>query len=54
VSGSASARLVLAAAGLVVWGLGIRADDSVLQYVGIGLLAAAVVVRFFRRPDVRG
>jgi hypothetical protein len=48
-----SARLVLAAAGLVVWGIGIRAEDSVLQYVGIGLLVVAVVLRFVRRPDPR-
>jgi hypothetical protein len=45
-------KLVFAAAGLVVWGLGIRANDTVLQYVGIGLLLMAVLIRFVLRSDV--
>jgi hypothetical protein len=49
-----STKLVLAAAGLVVWGLGIRANDSVLQYVGIGLLVVAVLLRFVHRPRADG
>ena len=47
-----AAKFILAACGLIVWGLGIRTNQPVLQYVGIGLIAAAVLVRFLRKRDV--
>jgi hypothetical protein len=42
------ARLVLATMGLVVWGYGASADEPVTRLVGIGLLAAALLLRFAR------
>lgn len=42
------ARLVLAAMGLVVWGYGANADEPVTRLVGIGLFAAALLLRFAR------
>ena len=47
-------KLILAASGLVVWGYGIRMGHAVLQYVGIGLLVTAVLLRFLRKRDVEG
>jgi len=51
-------KLGLVLAGLIVWGYGVRADISWLRVAGIGLFAAAVIVRFFgprssRRGDSR-
>ena len=46
------ARLVLATMGLVVWGYGASADEPVTRLVGIGLLAAALLLRF-ARPRTR-
>jgi len=49
-----AAKLILAASGLIVWGLGIRTGQSELQYVGIGLLVTAVLLRFIRKRDIDG
>ena len=49
-----SAKLILAASGFVVWGYGMRTGQSVLQYVGIGLLVTAVLLRFLRKRDAEG
>lgn len=49
-----SAKLILAASGLIVWGYGIRTGEPVLQYVGIGLLVTAVLLRFLRKREVEG
>ena len=47
----ALAKLVLAAAGLLVWGYGARAEVSVYQWTGVGLVFAAFALRFAeRRP----
>jgi hypothetical protein len=40
------ARLALGVAGIVVWGLGARADNSTLRWTGIGLLALSLLLRF--------
>jgi hypothetical protein len=40
------AKLALAAAGIIVWGLGARADNAMLRWTGIGLLAVAFLLRF--------
>ena len=47
-----AAKLILAASGVIVWGVGIRTDEPVLQYVGIGLMVAAFLLRFLRRPNL--
>jgi hypothetical protein len=43
-----TAKLALAAIGLIVWGYGYRVDDPALRWVGIAFLAAAVLLRFWR------
>jgi hypothetical protein len=47
-------RFALAAVGIVVWGWGYRADDSIARWIGIVLLAAALFLRLVRRrqPEV--
>jgi hypothetical protein len=47
----AAAKLILAASGLIIWGYGIRTGESVVQYVGIGVLVVAVLLRFYRKRD---
>lgn len=47
--GVMAARIALLVMGLAVWGYGVRADDSRLRYIGIALLAASLVLRFFAR-----
>ncbi len=42
-------KLVFAATGIVVFGYGIHEDDAMLRWIGIGLIAAAAVLRFARR-----
>lgn len=42
-------RIALLVIGLVVWGYGARVDDSRLRMIGIGILAVALILRFFRR-----
>jgi hypothetical protein len=40
------AKLALAGAGIIVWGLGARGDNALLRWTGIGLLALAFLLRF--------
>jgi hypothetical protein len=40
------ARLALACAGIVVWGLGARVDNALLRWTGIGLLVLTLLLRF--------
>ncbi len=47
----AAAKLMLAASGLIVWGYGIRTSEPVLKWVGIAMLASAVVLRFIGARD---
>jgi hypothetical protein len=44
-------KLALAASGLVVWGYGVRANEAFPTYLGIAMLAAAVILRFLRPRD---
>ncbi len=47
-------KLAVAAVGIFIWGYGVRVDDAAFRWAGIGILAAAVLLRFvpFRRdPD---
>jgi hypothetical protein len=39
-------KLAFFVAGLLVWGYGQRVDDSIIRWVGIAFLAAAVLLRF--------
>jgi hypothetical protein len=48
----AVAKLTLAGAGIVVWGMGVRLGNPMLRWTGIGLIAAAFLLRFARgRPE---
>jgi hypothetical protein len=49
-----TAKLVLAAAGLMVWGIGIQNGPELLKWIGIALLASAVILRFIgrKKPEV--
>ena len=42
-------KLGLAVAGLLIWGYGVRVDESSLRWVGIGFLAVAAALRFWGR-----
>ena len=44
-------KLALAASGLVVWGYGVRANETFPTYFGIAMLATAVILRFLRPRD---
>jgi len=43
-------KLGLTIVGLIVFAAGVRMDHTVLRWVGIGLVAAAFLTRFARRP----
>ena len=53
-------KLGLAAAGVITWGYGVRADLAWFRWIGIGFLATAAVLRFWGRwrrsapPDSEG
>lgn len=48
------ARLALFFVGVLVWGYGIQAQNPDVRLVGIGLLAASLVLRFAPPPGGRG
>ncbi|MBA3890367.1 MAG: hypothetical protein H0X64_07545 [Gemmatimonadaceae bacterium] len=48
------ARVALLVMGIVVWGYGVRAGDTQLRLIGIGLLAASLILRFFKRRPPAG
>ena len=41
-----TAKVALALAGILVWGMGVRLANPSLRWIGIGLIAAAVLLRF--------
>ena len=43
-------KLALAVVGVLIWVWGTRVGDGRIQWLGIGFLAAAVLMRFLRRP----
>ncbi len=43
------AKLAIAGAGLAVFLSGIRTDNDLLRWIGIGLVAVAFFLRFLRR-----
>ena len=45
-------QLALLLMGLIVWGYGSRVDDTRLTWIGLGLFAAATILRFLKkRPE---
>jgi hypothetical protein len=44
-----TAKLILAAAGLMIWGIGMRSGPEILAWIGIALLTSAVLLRFVGR-----
>ena len=42
-------RFGLAAVGLLICAYGIRVDDPLIRWIGIGFLGAALLLRFARR-----
>jgi len=42
-------QLALLLIGIVVWAIGIRNENVVLQWTGIGFFAAATILRFFKK-----
>ena len=49
-----AAKLVLAVAGIATFGLGIRFDSIAVRWAGIGLVAAAWLLRFVKAPPAAG
>ena len=47
------AKLALAAAGLVIWGYGVQATAPIPTWLGIGMLAVAAALRFYRPRSLR-
>ena len=45
-SGIVAARIVVAAAGVLVWAYGAREDHPTARWIGIALIAAALLLRF--------
>jgi len=51
VSSLTTVKLALAAAGVVLFGYGVRIESMPLRWVGVGLVAVAALLRFVRgRP----
>ena len=42
------AKLALAASGIIVFGIGIRLENAMLRWTGIGFVAAAWLMRFVK------
>ncbi len=42
------AKLGLAASGLMIWGYGVKSGEPLPTWLGIGMLALAATLRFFR------
>lgn len=56
--GISQLRLGLGLIGLILWGYGVRAENSMLRITGIAFLAVTLALRFWRRkvppPSDRG
>ena len=44
-------QLALLLVGLIVWGYGLRTDDSLLTWIGLGFFAAAFLLRFWKDKE---
>jgi hypothetical protein len=53
VTGLTRIKLLLAVAGVCVWGLGVRLQDDRITWLGVALLASAFLLRFAGRRDPR-
>lgn len=47
-----SIKLSLAAAGIILFGIGIKTGDDRLRWFGIAFVAVAWLLRFLKRPSV--
>ena len=52
-SGILRHRLLLSAVGFAIWAYGARSDQRPLLWVGLGIMALALVSRFIRPSDPR-
>jgi hypothetical protein len=43
-----TAKLALAASGVILFGIGIRLENATLRWTGTGLVAAALILRFVK------
>ena len=43
-------KVACALAGLAVFGYGVRSDQNVVRWVGIGLVVVAFLLRFVKKP----
>jgi hypothetical protein len=46
-----TAKLVFAGGGILVFGAGVRLENSTLRLAGIGLVAVALLLRFVKKPQ---
>ena len=53
-SGILRLRLTLTLVGFTIWAYGARSDQRTLLWVGLGIMALALVSRFIRPSDPRG
>jgi hypothetical protein len=44
-------QLALLIVGMLVWGMGQRADNGVLTWIGVVFFAAAFLLRFWKKDD---
>jgi hypothetical protein len=44
-----SVKVALVAIGIIVWAYGVRVDDRMFTWIGIGFLVAAFLLRFVGR-----
>ncbi|HXT17868.1 MAG TPA: hypothetical protein VN706_19685 [Gemmatimonadaceae bacterium] len=44
-------QIALLIVGLVAWGFGMRGNDGRLTWIGLGLFAAAFLLRFWKKND---
>ena len=48
-----TARIILAFAGLAVFGYGVRTDLTNVRWLGVALLGISLLLRFIERPGRR-
>ena len=48
IKAASMAKLALAACGIIVFGIGIRLENAMVRWTGIGVVAAAWLMRFVK------